>query len=816
MKKIYALFLFAVLLSCYGLSAQNWSIEPIGEFGVADSQPTEENPNAMKPFPLLGSFRDSGKNNVLAATAENEIEYTPLEGEWVYFSWLTGQEYPTMVSVGTDSERPDYTFIKLDNSYFGTLKIATNNITGDVFNYPDRDEEGNAIYPHLLNEDGTITDMELMTSMFSDGKSPELGSWNSYPLSGQGRLLVRYKQSNGTLYYRYDYLVNIKAKNCKIKAQFARGYYNGEKYMPVKLERGEGVTDVYYIIANDIIDEKRTEADPLWNKEYHYYTVDPKYVREYIDEFKSGERNDAYTVGKVDADAEQFNVPLPTKNGVKEFYIVALSGDEITDMIRDVIEVRLPEEWTDCGEIKLETRNNINGLGTAIILPKHYTLQENADGSLLRIVHPFDTELNPQNNFIYINRSLGIERCYIERSLSPLESCYLIQDVNGFLGWYYYPYMTCDNVSINLIHGIEDSGLLELNESLFADLSNGKGAQISYLQEFDTYLLSKYQEKSYSNHSPAWTIDLYIDNAVISEFYSRGVNLTTGKAVDYIEWTYSYNQNGQLVSADDFTSTIKIEEGKGDIDLNNLLMNKIVIYDPYRIDYRAFDKNGNLIREGSIDTSQHNFRFASAMGRIEYERYFSENNTSFRNADVEILRRDGVSADNTILPEGTIAFTVEDIQETWTYLSRGGEKRILSFNLREGTIYDNLYFEDLGRYDFSGGYQFSAFVILRVEVLENSWKRLENGATVRGTVRYDAFGNNLSDYIMNLQNAYFTLYIPEELCYEYSGVENVAVDETEADVEYFNLQGLRVAAPADGSLVIEKRGNQTRKIIFRN
>lgn len=47
-----------------------------------------------------------------------------------------------------------------------------------------------------------------------------------------------------------------------------------------------------------------------------------------------------------------------------------------------------------------------------------------------------------------------------------------------------------------------------------------------------------------------------------------------------------------------------------------------------------------------------------------------------------------------------------------------------------------------------------------------------------------------------------------------SGVENVAVDATEAPAEYYNLQGVRVANPAAGQIYIERRGNTARKVRF--
>ena len=50
-----------------------------------------------------------------------------------------------------------------------------------------------------------------------------------------------------------------------------------------------------------------------------------------------------------------------------------------------------------------------------------------------------------------------------------------------------------------------------------------------------------------------------------------------------------------------------------------------------------------------------------------------------------------------------------------------------------------------------------------------------------------------------------------------AGVQNVAVDRVDenAPVEYFNLQGIRVANPEAGQLLIKKQGAKTQKVVIR-
>ena len=50
---------------------------------------------------------------------------------------------------------------------------------------------------------------------------------------------------------------------------------------------------------------------------------------------------------------------------------------------------------------------------------------------------------------------------------------------------------------------------------------------------------------------------------------------------------------------------------------------------------------------------------------------------------------------------------------------------------------------------------------------------------------------------------------------ENSGVENIAAeDNADAPVEYFTLQGIRVAEPSNG-IYLRRQGSKTEKVIIR-
>ena len=48
-----------------------------------------------------------------------------------------------------------------------------------------------------------------------------------------------------------------------------------------------------------------------------------------------------------------------------------------------------------------------------------------------------------------------------------------------------------------------------------------------------------------------------------------------------------------------------------------------------------------------------------------------------------------------------------------------------------------------------------------------------------------------------------------------TGVDDVTVNDENAPVEYYNLQGVRVENPAPGQLYIKRQGSKATKVLFR-
>lgn len=59
-------------------------------------------------------------------------------------------------------------------------------------------------------------------------------------------------------------------------------------------------------------------------------------------------------------------------------------------------------------------------------------------------------------------------------------------------------------------------------------------------------------------------------------------------------------------------------------------------------------------------------------------------------------------------------------------------------------------------------------------------------------------------------NVAFTIAIPEQ-----DGIDAVALDDADAPVEYFNLQGIRISEPVAGSVVIRRQGSKVEKVLVK-
>lgn len=96
-----------------------------------------------------------------------------------------------------------------------------------------------------------------------------------------------------------------------------------------------------------------------------------------------------------------------------------------------------------------------------------------------------------------------------------------------------------------------------------------------------------------------------------------------------------------------------------------------------------------------------------------------------------------------------------------------------------------------------------------------------NGKTTINVPNWNAFfyqfGAGESSYFWPMTNTKIVLDLDLDTVAE-SGVEGIAADaefDVNAPAEYFNLQGIRVATPEAGQLLIKRQGNKATKVVIR-
>ena len=92
-------------------------------------------------------------------------------------------------------------------------------------------------------------------------------------------------------------------------------------------------------------------------------------------------------------------------------------------------------------------------------------------------------------------------------------------------------------------------------------------------------------------------------------------------------------------------------------------------------------------------------------------------------------------------------------------------------------------------------------------------KKEVEGNKVTITIPY----HSTTVWIYNTEDMYYGSKYVSTLTFteDASGVDNVAADNVNAPVEFYNLQGIRVENPAQGQLVIKKQGSKATKLLVK-
>lgn len=791
--------------------------------------------------PLMSTQQDMQITTSLKTNAPRKTEatYTPYadnrlpdpstwtvaEGTWFYYSGYTGKSYPTEVRyIYTDAYIPGSSMvaIQLTNSFFGTIDMSTNRFTGYTFFYYETDETGwNSILPVLNDENGESLGVALRTANIGSS-IPVYGNWAVYPLAGNARILTNIIpfeiDENGSYVYdynteipSYDYLYNTQAKDCKITADYARSYYKGEKTAKIKLTKGTDVTDIYYVMAKQIVDEKRTNADPDWvaGQGYSRYTIGYGNIDQYLAEFKAGESNDAYIVGHVAPDATEFEIPLPESEGLRQMIIVAYCGEEITDMVFDMLEVRHPYKWNEYGTISItQDITWANECETFTVIENgDYKVEVNEEGTYYRIVNPFTKNDNPDANYIYLNVPDGKQnKCFIDPSYSPFERTYSFPTPFGTTETYTHPFFMYDLISYNVLNGFYPSDFYNDNDydNIFIDLTSGKADNhVFIVHDYNTRLQGM---GLYINVSAFGNLNMQFPNYIVTSPMGRGISIDAGPDVDYVICSLEYAESNTVTKlADDNHNTfkVKIENGTGFLDLITLLNNNEIPSLPVNVRFTAYNASDESVRTSSVDLSGFIFD-NSAPGSVTFTDIQGGN--YFINQNL-LINRKSINSNN-------IEYTVKQFEQTLA-LSTQDTDLDLKFNV---SAYKTLYKSPEPIYINSFNLQGQAYPCpIYVEFIDMTYNESPDGDndTVTGLAvlrAYDIEGN----FLGYLTIANITITLPTVLTDATAGIEDVTTEGDYLDQpRYYNLQGIQLDNPQPGTLLIEHRGNSARKVIYR-
>ncbi|MCM1520565.1 MAG: hypothetical protein NC098_07235 [Lachnoclostridium sp.] len=758
------------------------------------------------------------KNQLISTFSSPEIKQTPqkikagapdtsdwkvAEGDWQYKSGYTGKTYPTEVrykyNISSEGDETNAVEIELKNALFGTAYISQNE-AGDFNSLFTYDEDNFITNVDVLDETGNPSGLTLASSVVNVKDIPGVyRNWSQYPLSGKAHFSSFYMAKSDVFIspkaYYDDWLYNTKAKDCKITTEYARGYYHGETSVKVKLTRGEGVTDVYYIICLKERDEQRAAKleEQGVDVSYSYVGVRREYVSEYISEFKAGKTNEAYRVGHIDDNASEFDIPLDGINGVRELFIVALNGEKITDMESDVIEVRDLSGWSHYATVTFDSYIYFNGNNTGDNLLKSgiMNIEKNADGTVLRIVNPYKSGDNPERNYIYLNTSFGLDKCYFETSLTPIEYEYHYKDINDKDITIKRNLVYQDFVSLNLSLGFSPEGLISTYKELFTDISHGYTYISIMALNYNNWLDFKIYGETIVGESYFGGLSMTFDNFVKYSIDYNRVSFEVDPKIEYLDCTFDSDGKIYRVSTSD---------DSGYINIYQLLRDGQLKENPKVLHYTAYSANNEVLRTASLDLND--IDFTDEMADITFSNYYPDDvKNYFIDSALHIHREYDVDTQ-------VYTYLVNDLGKAFTlYMGDSSLKLEVKNNLLNSEP-NRVY---CGMYDFGNAGNLDVFLVFyNVSYEMNS----DGTATFSGLAQYEAYDYN-ENFIGYVDRCYFELIIPEKLTRDPAGIDEIISDEIDDKAIYYNIQGQRVEYPSKGSVVIEVKGGKARKIAVR-
>ena len=779
MKRIYRGICLGIALTAMSASAQTSPSTPQTQI----ANPNREDITLSSEY----SAHETTAPIVSPAIKNDGIEYTPWEDfadNWVYVSQYTGKTYTTKLRkrniVPTDGGEVTTVQLEMTNDLFGTAYLNSGLISGTAVIRATN----NATAISLIDENGEPTDKSMYTTITPSNSAP--GCVMQYLSSEYLALAVCYGDANedGTIkathLSTYDYLYNPDRPDAKISTDIPH-YCQGN--LTVGGTCGNDITDLYYIVVNN---PRNTElAAETENGEQYGFSINYANCALLLyDYLNTGHINSSISIGKVTLDAaNKFNFTIPqTWNGLRGVSLLALKDGKVTDQAFEMVEMRPQSGWKPYKQALMNfkfTSSYINDANLNIY--KTVDIEINEASKLMRVVNPYGTS-EKDFDYIYIDYTLGLDKCFVASNYMPQSYTYTIKgkDFNeAYTNTEHY--LMSSFVTANYYRGFSLENIYSWGSYFFFDITAEAPDITMFAQDMPYFLLSDgiYVQGS---GSASFTLSDLIGIKILDNYK---VAFSLGSDIKSVKFSLVNSDNLSITSPEYSVN----ESGNTYFDLMPQIAAGNIPATANALKYTAYNQSDIVVKTGILPTTlDFNVQTASV---------------SFLPSDFT-LNTDGERVCKLSQSEaGNPLVTLFDFTQGYPY----GETmdRNLQIEFIDGKpMFKNYY---IGTLSFTGLGQCDVYMQpAQTPTIQNN--------VISASLYWMGYQNNSA--VGRWMNADATIELPKEYNLGTVGIDDILTDETDnTEPIYYNLQGVRITNPAKGSVVIEVRGNKTRKTLIR-
>lgn len=781
MKRIYRGVCLCIALTAMSASAQTSPLTPQTQIANLDRE----------DLTLSSEYaaQETTAHIVSPAIKNDGVEYTPWEDfadNWVYVSQYTGKTYTTKLRkrniVPTDGGEVTTTQLEMTNSLFGTAYLNCNLVSGSI---AISDDTGNSTI-RLIDESGDTTDKAIRTTYTPTNLAT--GCTMQYLSSEYLALAVNYYDVNGedhtlSLTYgaTYDYLYNPDGPQAKISTDIPLYCQDN---LTVSGSCGKDVTDLYYVVVNN---PRNTElAAETENGESYGFIINYSNCAGLLSDYlNTGHINSSVSIGKITLDAaNNFNFTIPqTWNGMRGVSLLALKNGNVTDQRYEMVEMRPQTGWKPYKQATLNFKFNYSDLIDAANLNIYKTvdLEINEASKLLRVVNPYgSTEKNL--DYIYIDYSFGLDKCFVSSNYTPQTYTYTIKGKDFDNEYTATEHLTMSSfVTANYYHGFSIEHIYSWGSDFFFDITSEAPAITMFVQT-KAYFLMSGQIYAQGSGSASFTLSDLIGIKILDSYK---VAFSLGTDIKSVKFSLVNSDNLSITSPEYSVN----ESGDTYFDLIPLIGAGNIPATANALKYTAYNQSDIVVKTGILPTTL-DFNVQSA-------------SISFLPSDFN-LNTDGLRVCKLTQSEaGNPLVTLFNFTQGYPYGEAVDKNLLIEFINGKPTFKDYyigiLNFTNIGQCD--------------VYMLTNQTPTIENNV-ISANLSWTAYQNNTA--VGRWKTATATIELPKEYNLGTVGIDDILTDETDETTPiYYNLQGVRIANPAKGSVVIEVRGNKTRKTVIR-